>query len=120
MKRLIYSLLLISVGLLIACKPTQVSNDSIVFENLLDGKYTGEASGINKAVVEVVIVNHKIVTVKLLELDATPFGQKAKDTIPARIVTMQKAQVDAVSGATEASNTIMNATIDALKKAQSK
>lgn len=118
MKNVFYVVILLATGCLLACKPTQVSNESVTLDSLQDGTYLGEASGINKAVVEVQIANHRITVVKLLKLDATPFGQKAKNSIPTRIVAMQKAHVDAVSGATEASNTIMNATIDALKKAQ--
>jgi uncharacterized protein with FMN-binding domain len=119
MKLLILLLLTLSVSFLEACKPTQLGSEPSIV-NLQDGIYIGNAEGINKATVEVQITNNQIVKVKLIKLDATPFGQKAKDSIPERIVLTQKTHVDAVSGATEASNTIMNATIDAINKAKTK
>ena len=119
MKLSILLLLTLSVSFLVACKSTQLGSEPPI-ENLQDGIYIGNAEGINKATVEVHITDNRIIAVKLLNLDATPFGQKAKDSIPERIVLMQKTHVDAVSGATEASNTIMNAAIDAINKAKTK
>lgn len=118
MKNLCFVLFLLLMLMQWACKPTQVSKEQVSLENLKDGVYQGSASGINKATVQVQIENHRIKDLKLIKLEATPFGQKAKDSIPARMLERQSALVDAVSGATEASNTIMNATVDALKKAQ--
>jgi fumarate reductase flavoprotein subunit len=68
----------------------------------------------NKARVRVSIADHKITEIELLQFDATKFGQDAKDSIPQRIIDAQTPYVDAVSGATEASNAIINATVDAL------
>lgn len=119
MKKICFVLFLLLMLLQWACKPTQVSKDYVSLESLKDGVYEGNSAGINKATVQVQIENHRIKSIKLIKLEATQFGQKAKDSIPMRILAQQKAIVDAVSGATEASNTIMNATIDALKKAQS-
>jgi uncharacterized protein with FMN-binding domain len=106
-----------AVIVLFACKPAKLTKEKINVSELKDGTYEGSAKHIDKATVQVKIENKKIKEVKLLKLDATKFGQKAKDSIPLRIVERQTPYVDAVSGATEATNVIINATVAALKKA---
>ena len=108
-------LFLLPVLMLAACVPAPVNRVPIVLGNLPDGNYPGHAKHMNSADVEVVVSNHRIVEVKVLKLDATAYGQPARDSIPGRIVRAQSPYVDAVSGATEASHTLINAVADALK-----
>lgn len=100
-----------------ACRPTLVYHSEIETHHFKDGIYEGYFKHINSASVEVIISENQIAAVNILTLEASPIGLKALDTIPARIVKMQTPYVDAVSGATSASNTIINATVDALRKA---
>ncbi len=100
--------------LISSCKPAEINVQQIDLTKISDGEYEGYAESMNKARVKVVLSNHRIETVELLEFDATKFGQPAKDSIPQRIVEKQTPYVDAVSGATEASHAIINATVDAL------
>lgn len=103
-----------------ACKPAKISKEKIDTAKLRDGTYEGTAKHIDRTTVLVTIENKKIKEVKLLKFKASPYGDKAKDSIPLRIVEKQTPYVDAVSGATEASNVIINATVAALKKASDK
>lgn len=103
-----------------SCKPARINQVHIELEKLPDGMYEGHAKHVNEARVLLSIQNNQISHLEILSLDATSFGRKAKDSIPARILAHQSPYVDAVSGATEASHVIINATLDALIKAQSK
>jgi uncharacterized protein with FMN-binding domain len=96
------------------CKPAEVNVKEIDLTKISDGEYEGYAENMNKARVKVSIEDHRITEIELLQFDATKFGQDAKDSIPQRIIDAQTPYVDAVSGATEASNAIINATVDAL------
>lgn len=119
MKKIIIPLIAVFAILLFSCESTQIINDSPDLSKLSDGVYDGYSKGaMNSASVRVSIDSQRISVVELIKLDATSFGQKAKDSIPARIVRKQSPYVDAVSGATEASHVIINATVDALKKAK--
>lgn len=100
-----------------ACRPTLVYHSEIETHQLKDGVYEGYFKHINSASVEVIISENQIAAINILTLEASPIGLKARDSIPARIVKMQTPYVDAVSGATSASNTIINATVNALRKA---
>lgn len=102
--------------LLAACKPAPVNRQPIALGNLPDGLYVGHAKHMNSADVEVVVVDRRIEEVRVLKFDATFHGQPARDSIPGRIVRAQSPYVDAVSGATEASHTLINAVVDALKE----
>jgi uncharacterized protein with FMN-binding domain len=103
-----------------SCQPAKLEKENFTVSEYQDGVYIGYSKNIDEMSVEVTIENKKITEVKLIKFGATPFGRKAKDSIPQRIVEKQVPYIDAVSGATEASNVIMNATADALKKAMKK
>ena len=119
MKKMNWTFIITIALLLFSCKSTLVSTDRPNLATLKDGVYEGNATGLDKATVRIVLENHHIMAVKLIRFEATHFGQKAKDSIPARIFRLQTPLVDAVTGATEGSNIIINATIDAMKKAES-
>ncbi len=106
--------LFVLFSLLLSCKSAKIEKKDIDLNAMADGVYIGKFKHMNEADVKVVIKNHRIEEIKLLKLDATKFGQKAKDSVPQRIIRFQTPYVDAVSGATEASNVIMNACVKAL------
>jgi uncharacterized protein with FMN-binding domain len=84
---------------------------------LADGSYKAAARGYEGNVeVEVVVKAGKISAVKVLKHKESQPG-KALEKIPARIVEKQKAEVDAVTGATITSKAIMSAAAKALKAA---
>jgi len=103
----------------ISCEPAEINYYEFIPHDLNDGVYEGYAENKNKARVELHIDNHKIIDVIILELEATKYGSKAEEIIPNRIIEEQTPFVDAVTGATEASHVIINATVDALLKAKS-
>ncbi len=96
------------------CKSAVVTGGPVDGSRLADGVFRGDCkAGPNKAVVEVTIRDQNITQVKLLQSDAWK-GHKADAVIPGRIVEEQSTSVDAVSGATNTSNVIMNAVEAAL------
>jgi uncharacterized protein with FMN-binding domain len=105
-------------ALLTGCKSAVVTGGPVDGSRLADGVFRGESkAGPNKAVVEVTIRDQKITEIKLLQSDAWK-GHKADAVIPGRIVEKQSTAVDAVSGATNTSNVIMNATEAAIAKSR--
>ena len=114
MKKILSTITIVICLFIIGCKPAEINVKDIDLTKISDGEYEGYAENMNKARVRVSIADHKITEIELLQFDATKFGQDAKDSIPQRIIDAQTPYVDAVSGATEASNAIINATVDAL------
>ena len=100
-----------------ACKETPVIGGAVDQERLVDGLYEGTyKGGPNKATVKVTIKDSKIAEVEIVEHSAWK-GKKAEPVIPKRIIDNQSTKVDAVSGATNSSNVIMNAVQKAIEKA---
>ena len=81
--------------------------------------YTGEGKGFMGAIKVAVTLNGtKIEKVEVTENSETPgIGSPAVEKIPAKIVEAQSTQVDAITGATFASNGIIDAVNAALKSA---
>jgi uncharacterized protein with FMN-binding domain len=96
--------------LLPACHPSTAIGGPVSNRTLHDGVYRGSFENINRATVAITVEGGRIVHVELVVLDASPVGMKAKAVIPRRIVEEQSTYVDVVSGASEASRVIMNAT----------
>lgn len=84
------------------------------------GTYTAEAEGHNGIVkVEVTVSESAITNVKVTEHGETAgIADGALENLPAKIVEMNSADVDAVSGCTETSEAIINAVKEALKEAK--
>jgi uncharacterized protein with FMN-binding domain len=99
-----------------ACAPVAARGGPIDASRLNDGVFSGSAGHVDKAAVTVTVHDHRVTSVKLDSFFASPIGQPARDVIPERIVEQQSTKVDVVSGATEASNVIMNAAEEAVKK----
>lgn len=83
------------------------------------GTYTGTAKGHGGTVkVETTFSADKIVSIKVLETSETAgVGDAAVERIPGKIVEAQSLAVDVVSGATEASNAIIDAVKSCVKQA---
>jgi len=80
-----------------------------------DGVYTGEAPGFQSPVtVEVTIMGGKITAVTVSHGDTPEVADEAARVIPQRIVDKQHFRVDAVSGATDTSEAIMQAVRNAV------
>ena len=108
---------LICGTIIISCAPTAVIGKPVDPDKLTDGIYKGSyRGGPNKATVEVTIIDNSIVNVKIIEHQAWK-GKTVEETIVDRIITDQSTRVDAVSGATNSSNVIMNAAQRAIEKA---
>ncbi len=90
--------------------------------SLTDGVYTGVGQGKDGGITcEVTIADGRIVSVEVLEHTETAgICEPAIEAIPAAIVEQQKAQVDAVAGATLTSQGIMEAVENALTEAEGK
>ncbi|MBQ2744092.1 MAG: FMN-binding protein [Lachnospiraceae bacterium] len=96
---------------------TNISFDDIDLENIKDGVYDGEYdAGYIYARVEVEIIKGEIISIHLVE-HRNEQGKKA-ESILEDVVSNQKIDVDAVSGATNSSNVIKKAIENALKEAQ--
>lgn len=94
-------------------KPADIP--SVDLSALPDGQYEGEFdNGIIGASVSVTIRNHQIVAVDLLN-HRYGLGQKA-EAITDEVISSQSLEVDAISGATLSSNTIIKAIANALVK----
>jgi len=95
----------------------EAENDKIGGYNLSqvkDGVYTGQSGDfVVSAKVAVTVKNHKIKEIKILEQKCGP-GYEAKDTVN-RIIKAQSPKVDAVTGASSSSRSIMNAVDQALR-----
>jgi uncharacterized protein with FMN-binding domain len=82
-----------------------------------DGVYRGEysmAKSPNKAVLDVTLQNQVITAINIVEHSCSPIGKKA-EKITENIIKQQKLNVDAISGATSSSKTILKAVENALQ-----
>lgn len=96
-------------------KPVTASNAAFDLTQIADGTYPGTCdNGLVKVRVEVEVQNHVITGVKLLEHDNGLGG--AAEAITDTIVQQQSVEVDAVSGATMSSKTILKAVENALSE----
>ena len=116
------TLMIISLSLL-SCKTISEFRqriDAIEIENIdlqqvSDGEYEGEYdAAIVKARVKVIVKNHRIVDIELLQHEN---GRgKPAEVIPAQVVAAQSLQVDTISKATHSSKVILEAIEQALRK----
>ncbi len=103
--------------LFFSCAPAAVIGKPLDSAKLADGTYQGSyRGGPNKAIVDVTIKDDSIVNINIIEHQAWK-GKKVEETIVERIIARQSTRVDAVSGATNSSNVIMNAVQLAIEKA---
>lgn len=96
-------------------KPVTAYDTSFNLSQIEDGTYPGSCdNGLVKVRVEVVIENHTITKVGLLEHD-NGLGSAA-EVITDTVVEHQSVEVDAISGATMSSKTILKAVANALSE----
>ena len=102
------------MALLTACI-TSPRGAPVPLEGLAAGSYQARSISFpNAAKVRVSIVSGRLETVELLTHNASPVGHRCDEVLPARMVEQQSTAVDAVSGATNSSNVIMDAAAKAL------
>ena len=88
-----------------------------------DGTYYGSARGYAGNIrVRVVIKDHKMISIDVVEVEAddAPYVAKAKKGVISAMLKTQSLSVDAVSGATYSSNGIIKAVENAIAKASGK
>ena len=82
-----------------------------------DGTYRGEYSLIptpTAAIVDVTVQSEKLVKIDIIQHKASEIGKKAEIIIP-QIIEKQSLDIDAVSGATASSKTLLKAVENALR-----
>ena len=110
--------LLFSLALLCGCTVARPPEGARSAAGLEDGVYEGQhRHGLNSAVVRVTVRDGRIADVQLVKHFSSWIGKRVNEVIPRRIVEQQSTQVDAVTGATNSSNVIMQAARNALEKA---
>lgn len=98
-------------------KPVSASNTAFDLTQTADGIYTGGCdNGLVKVQAEVTVQNHEIVKVRLLKHTNGLGG--AAEAITDTVVQYQSVELDAVSGATMSSKTILKAVENALSERQ--
>ncbi|PKL26187.1 MAG: FMN-binding domain-containing protein [Spirochaetae bacterium HGW-Spirochaetae-3] len=107
-------LLILSVTIVASCKMPFIEIGNPDLSLVLDGTWVGYYDAeLVKAKVAVVVADHYIESVTILEHDCSSIGEKA-ESIVNDIVARQSLEVDAVSGATGSSRCILKATEIAL------
>lgn len=120
MKRIIIivAVIFLVLGLLVFAnlpKPVALSDGAFDLSKLSDGTYSGSCdNGLVKVKAEVLVENNAIVNIHLLEHD-NGLGSDA-EVITHTVVQQQSVEVDAVSGATISSKTILKAVENALSE----
>ncbi|MBA4369123.1 MAG: hypothetical protein C0403_15955 [Desulfobacterium sp.] len=95
----------------------QEEKTAIDLQQIPDGKYPGEARYQELVYrVAVAIKNHRIDQVDIVDIGSDDFREEAAATIQ-NVISLQRVNVDAVSGATPASQALLKAVEDALSKA---
>ena len=109
---------IVFISICFSCQTAPGIGGPLVDQQLRDGVYEGSYSnGPNSVVVKVTIAESRIEAVELVRHFASWKGNRANTVIPQRIIEEQSTRVDAVSGATNSSIVIMNATQKAIEQA---
>lgn len=112
--------LIVLISLLIIGCSTAYKNITAQMPDLTkynDGVYRGvyDLSGTPiKVILDVSIQNNKILNIKIVKHSSSPIGKKAENIIES-VIKKQSLEVDAVSGATASSNSILKAIENALQ-----
>ena len=105
------------LALLIGCAAPQQTREPVSEKKLVDGVYEASYAQLpNIAKVKVTIKDGRISDIQILS-HITWHGKKAEGPIPQRIIEKQSTDVDAVTGATNSSQTIAKAVQKAIDKA---
>ncbi|HTG00848.1 MAG TPA: FMN-binding protein [Nitrospirota bacterium] len=120
-KHALHFLLLLLGAMIAACAIAPLAKAPVDISRIPDGTYPGTASSWpNKAEVRVTIREGRMTSIELVRHWASWIGRRAEPVIPQRILEKQRADVDAVTGATNSSRVIMHAVHNALEDAVQK
>lgn len=109
---------LLALAFLVAACITSPQGGPVPLEGLADGSYEARSVSFpNAATVRVSVEGGRLASVELLSHNASRVGRRCDDVLPQRMVEQQSTAVDAVSGATNSSNVIMDAAGKALEQA---
>jgi uncharacterized protein with FMN-binding domain len=120
MKRFIlFSVILLILSVIFSCSSKFVNIEPSLpdISSKQDGTYRGEYSlpkSPLKAVLDVIVKNHFITDINIVEHNCSPIGKKS-ETIIEKIIEKQTLDVDAVSGATLSSKMLLMAVQNALQ-----
>jgi len=96
------------------------SSGDIVLGSLKDGTYLGEAKCFaGKIITEVYVTEGRISDIKVIKhQESNGWYEEVYMTLPREIISKQRLNVDAISGATKTSKGFIESVEDAIKKAQ--
>lgn len=118
-KILILILVILLTGFAVVSAKEKKEVKPIKISQIPDGKYLGKSRGITGVKVEVTVKRGRIVKIEILKARGFPkYKKKALKEIPGRIIKAQSLKVDAVTGATKSSRSIIEAVRNALEKAK--
>ncbi len=114
---LILVVLLAGFAIVNAKKKEEKEPAPIEISQIADGTYLGKSGGITGVKVEVTVERGKITRIEILKARGGPkYKKKAIKEMPGRIIQAQSLKVDAVTGATKSSKSIIKAVENALLK----
>lgn len=117
---LLYLSLSILAGASIAPASDETQAELKHAEKFADGTYEGYYRRLaGMARVKVTVENGKITGIDIIGCFCSPWGRKAFEQMPRKIIDARSTEVDAVTGATYSSDNIKRAVEDALNKASS-
>ena len=112
---LIFGLIMVGYGTLGLKKVLNEDIESIDLSLVEDGEYIGEYNNFRWSnTVKVIVENHEIIDIKIISSGNQSQG-KLLDEIIDKVVDNQKVDIDAISGATATTNSVLKAIEDALK-----
>jgi uncharacterized protein with FMN-binding domain len=112
---IIATLIMVGYGTLGLKKVLSEDIGSVDLSLIEDGKYIGEYNNFRwSTTVEVTIVNHEIIDIKIIESGNESQVKVLEETID-DVLEQQKVDIDITSGATATTNSVLLAIEDALK-----
>ena len=116
---LILMILLVGVTVASAKKKGEKISPPIEISRIPDGTYLGKSGGITGVKVEVTVQGGRITKIETLKARGFPkYKKRALQEMPGKIIKAQSFNVDAVTGATKSSRSIIKAVENALRNAQ--
>ena len=112
---LIFGLIMVGYGTLGLKKVLNEDIESIDLSLVEDGEYIGEYNNFRWSnTVKVIVENHEIIDIKIISSGNQSQGELLDEIID-KVVDNQKVDIDAISGATATTNSVLKAIEDALK-----
>ncbi len=116
-KVLVLILVVFLAGFTVASANEKKEVKPIKISQIVDGVYLGKSGGITGVKVEVTIKKGRITKIEILKARGFPkYKKRALKEMPGRIIKAQSLRVDAVTGATKSSRSILKAVGNALLK----